>query len=203
MTLDRRRSTAGCGIGRAWYWNPLPSAASISPGRSGEISFSSTSAASRASRPSRRNSGLKPISNGSPWNGTGTVSRASPTSGVRADTVSSPSAKLSRSGAFFCASSEMRRTTSVISAPPSRSSCSYASGSSWRTFGNWPSISREESTTPAASKTTWLDRSDTAIVSALPCWTMRVSSCSARAGTLASNERASGASSRVSLTARR
>ena len=60
------------------------------------------------------------------------VSRASPTSGVRADTVSSPSEKASRSGAFFCASSEMRRTTSVISAPASWSSCSNASGSSCR-----------------------------------------------------------------------
>ena len=58
---------------------------------------------------------MKPISSGSPWNGTGSVSCASPTSGVRADTVSSPSANASRSGAFFCASSEMRRTTSVIS----------------------------------------------------------------------------------------
>jgi hypothetical protein len=43
---------------------------------------------------------------------------------VRAETVSSPSAKLSRSGAFFCASSEIRRTTSAISVPLSVSSCS-------------------------------------------------------------------------------
>ena len=94
------------------------------PGRSGEISFSTTSPPSMASRPSRRNSGLKPISSGSPANGTGSVSRASPTSGVRADTVSSPSVNASRSGAFFCASSEIRRTTSEISPPASRSSCS-------------------------------------------------------------------------------
>jgi hypothetical protein len=79
---------------------------------------------STASTPSRRNSGLKPISSGSPANGTGTVSRASPTSGVRAETVSSPSVNASRSGAFFCASSEMRRTTSEISDPASRRSCS-------------------------------------------------------------------------------
>ena len=60
-------------IGISRYRNPLPSAAWIRPGRSGEISLSSTSPASIASRPSRRNSGLKPISSGSPWNGTGSA----------------------------------------------------------------------------------------------------------------------------------
>ena len=42
---------------------------SIRPGRSGLISFSTSSSDSMLSSPSRRNSGLKPISNGSPWNG--------------------------------------------------------------------------------------------------------------------------------------
>jgi exosortase A-associated hydrolase 1 len=45
--------------------------------------------------------------------------------------------------------------------------------------------------------------SATARRSAPACWTMRVSSCSARAGTLASKEPSSAASSRVSLTDRR
>ena len=85
------------------YRKPLPSADSIRPGRSGLISFRTTSPAPALSRPSRRNSGLKPISNGSPANGTGSGSLASPTSGVWAETFSSPSVKLSRSGAFFCA----------------------------------------------------------------------------------------------------
>ena len=71
---DHRRSRMAGGytfsrIGIRRYTNPLPSAASISPGRSGEISLSSTSPDSTASRPSRRNSGLKPISSGSPRNG--------------------------------------------------------------------------------------------------------------------------------------
>ena len=57
---------------------------------------------------------------------------ASPTSGVWAETVTSPSWKLSRSGAFFWASRLMRRTTSVNSGPASRSSCSKVSGRSWR-----------------------------------------------------------------------
>ena len=41
-----------------------------------------TSPSSIASRPSRRNSGLKPISRGSPWKATGSASWASPTYGV-------------------------------------------------------------------------------------------------------------------------
>ena len=63
---------------------------SISPGRRGLISFSTSSSESMLSSPSRRNSGLKPISNGSPWKGTGIASLASPTSGVCAETVSCP-----------------------------------------------------------------------------------------------------------------
>src|SRR4029077_3863636 len=70
---------------------------SIRPGRSGLMSFRTSSSDSRLSSPSRRNSGLKPISKGSPWKGTGIVSLASPTSGVRADTASSPSRKPRRS----------------------------------------------------------------------------------------------------------
>ncbi len=48
--------------------------------------------------------------------GTGIVSEASPTSGVWAETVSSPSRKLRRSGAFFWASRLIRRARPVISA---------------------------------------------------------------------------------------
>ena len=55
---------------------------------------------------------MKPISNGSPANGMGSGSLASPTSGVWAEIATSPSLKLSRSGAFFCAMRLMRRTTS-------------------------------------------------------------------------------------------
>src|SRR3954468_19019660 len=91
------------------YKSPAPSADSIRPGRSGEMSLRTRSPVSTLSRPSRRNSGLNPISNGSPLNGTGSASEASPTSGVCADTVTSPSVNDSRSGAFFCASSETRR----------------------------------------------------------------------------------------------
>ena len=63
------------------------------PGAAGEISFSSTSSDSTLSRPSRRNSGLKPISSGSPWNGTGSALARLADVGRRADTVSSPSVK--------------------------------------------------------------------------------------------------------------
>ena len=48
------------------YRNPESSPASIRPGRSGLISFRITSSAATDSRPSWRNSGLNPISNGSP-----------------------------------------------------------------------------------------------------------------------------------------
>ena len=102
----------------------------IRPGRSGLISFRSSSSDSALSRPSRKNSGLKPISSASPAKGTGSDSLASPTSGVCADTSSVPSEKRSRSGAFFCASRPTRRTTSSSSSRLIRSSCSYASGSS-------------------------------------------------------------------------
>jgi glucose-6-phosphate 1-dehydrogenase len=73
-----------------------------------------------------------PFSRGSPWNGTGSDSSASPTSGVCAETVSSPGWNASLSGAFFCASRLIRRTTSASSEPAIRSSCSKDSGSSWR-----------------------------------------------------------------------
>ena len=46
---------------------------------------------------------MNPISSGSPVNGTGSDSCASPTSCVCAETVSSPSAKRSRSGELRCA----------------------------------------------------------------------------------------------------
>ena len=106
-TRHRRPSTFRR-IGMIRYRKPLPSPASIRPGRSGLMSFRTRSPASTLSRPSRRKSGLKPISNGSPGNGTGSGSLASPTSGVCAETVSSPSLKRSRSGAFFCAMRLMR-----------------------------------------------------------------------------------------------
>jgi len=88
------------------------------------MSLSTTSAEPALSRPAMRNSGLKPISNGSPANGTGSGSLASPTSGVCADTRSSPSLNDSRSGAFFCAMRLMRRTTSSNSSRLIVSSCS-------------------------------------------------------------------------------
>ena len=69
--------------------------AAVTAGRSGEISFNRKSSALIDSIPSRRNSALKPISIESPENCTGTDSFASPTSCVRANTVSSPSAKRS------------------------------------------------------------------------------------------------------------
>src|SRR5439155_12232510 len=119
-------------MGMIRYTKSPPSGDSISPGRRGFISFSTSSSDSTLSSPSRRNSGLKPISKRSPANGTGIASLASPTSGVCADTVSVPSLKLSRSGAFLSASTLMRRTTSVSSAVARRSSCSTDSGKSWR-----------------------------------------------------------------------
>ena len=67
-------------------------------------------------------------------------------------------------------------------------------------MGNWPSIRRDESTTPPASKITWFVRTETLRRSASVACTIRVSSCSARAGTFASNAPASGASSFVSFT---
>jgi hypothetical protein len=70
-------------------------------------------------------------------------------------------------------------------------------------LGNWPSIRRDESTTPPASKITWFVRTDTLSASASVCCTIRVSSCSARAGTFASKDPVSGASSFVSFTDRR
>src|SRR5215218_8980479 len=67
----------------------------MSPGRSGLMSLSLTVSSTTDSRPSRRKSALKPISSGSPAYATGSDSRASPTSCVWADTVSSPSSKRS------------------------------------------------------------------------------------------------------------
>ena len=89
-----------------------------------------TSLASALSRPSRKKSALKPISSASPLNGTGSDSLASPMSGVCAERSRAPSAKRMRSGAFFCASRLIRRTTSRSSGALTRSSCSNVSGSS-------------------------------------------------------------------------
>src|ERR1700691_2569944 len=66
-------------IGMIRYTNLPPSGDSIRPGRSGLMSLSTSSSDSTLSRPSRRNSGLKPISNGSPEEGIGRSSLASPT----------------------------------------------------------------------------------------------------------------------------
>ena len=74
--------------------------------------------------PSLRNSGLNPISSGSPSKAAGIVSWASPTSGVSAATVSSPDSNESRSGALRCASWLTRRVTSRKSDRGSRTSCS-------------------------------------------------------------------------------
>ena len=101
-------------------------------GRSGLISFTRTSSPSIDSSPSRRKSALKPISSGSPVNAAGIDSRDSPTSCVRAITVSSPSAKRTWSGVERWIITEARRTTSSSSPRGSVSSCSNASGSSCR-----------------------------------------------------------------------
>ena len=69
-------------IGITRYRKPAPSSPDwISPGRNGLISFSTSSSDSVLSSPSRKNSGLKPISSVSPLKGTGSDSLASPTSG--------------------------------------------------------------------------------------------------------------------------
>ena len=59
---------------------------------------------------------MKPITNSSPEYAAGIVSCVSPTSWVCAETVSSPSARRSRSGELRSASTEARRTTSASSA---------------------------------------------------------------------------------------
>src|SRR6185436_19827013 len=86
-TRDHRQPRSGAELSRL-VRAEIPQAEVSDDHTLSRLGISRTSADSSASRPSRRNSGLKPISNGSPWNGTGTVSCASPTSGVRADTVS-------------------------------------------------------------------------------------------------------------------
>ena len=79
------------------------------PGRKGLIRRSAISSVATDSSPSRRNSGLNPISSGSPENGTGSDSFASPTSCVCAEIVTSPSANRSRSGEFRWAITAARR----------------------------------------------------------------------------------------------
>src|SRR5260370_241503 len=69
----------------------------MSPALSGLISLNTRSSDSALSRPSRRNSGLKPISSASPLNATGGDSLAAPISGARAAASTDPS--LSRVGA--------------------------------------------------------------------------------------------------------
>ena len=64
-------------------------------------------------------------------------------------------------------------------------------------------MSRDERTTPPRSNTTWLARTPIVSSPSSPAWAMRTSSCSARAGTFASKEPSSGASSPVSFTERR
>ena len=98
---------------------------------------------------------------------------------------------------------ELQLAGAEISVPDSCSSCSKASGRSWRWLGNWPSISREDRTTPSASNTTWPARCEIASSPSPMPAAMRWSSCIARAGTLASKAPLSGCSSAVSLTARR
>jgi len=67
-------------------------------------------------------------------------------------------------------------------------------------LGNWPSISRDERTTPSSSNTTWFWSTLTlSCPSSVPAATL-ASSWSARAGTFTSNAAVSGASSAVSFT---
>src|SRR5262249_37073639 len=80
-------------IGMIRYQNE-PSSPCSNPGRSALISFIRTVSPSTLSTPSRRKSGLNPISSRSPWKSTGIDSRASPTSCVCAARVSDPSSKL-------------------------------------------------------------------------------------------------------------
>ena len=75
---------------------------------------------------------MKPISSVSPVKPAGIDSCDSPTSCVRAITVSSPSANRSWSGVERWIITEARRTTSSSSLRGSVNSCSNASGSSCR-----------------------------------------------------------------------
>ena len=75
-----------------------------------------TPLASTLSMPSIRYWGLNAISSGSPEKGAGSDSAASPMSGVSAATLSSPSEKANRSGAFRWASWLTRRATSSTTA---------------------------------------------------------------------------------------
>ena len=111
-------------------YQKLSSGETTSPGRNGLMSLSCTLSVDTASSPSRRNSGLNPISRGSPAYSIGIDSRASPTSCVCAETVSSPSAKRSRSGALRCARTPARRMTSSSGARAVVSSASNDSGRS-------------------------------------------------------------------------
>src|SRR6266516_4564471 len=112
-------------------YQKLSSCAAISPGLSGLIRRSCTVSPATASSPSRRKSGLKPISIGSPAYSIPSDSRASPTSWVCAETESSPSANRSRSGELRCAMTDARRTTSRSGARGVVTSASKLSGRSW------------------------------------------------------------------------
>ena len=70
------------------------------PGRNGLISLRVSSSVSALSSPSRKNSGLKPISSGSPANGREGLAGLAYVRGLRRPS-SAPSEKRSRSGAFL------------------------------------------------------------------------------------------------------
>src|SRR5438105_1949968 len=128
---DRLDDQPGRRIGMTRYVKSSPSPW-ITAGRRGLMSFTRTSSLSSSSRPSRRKSALNPISSTSPVYATGSDSCDSPTSCVRAITVSSPSANRSCSGVARWIITDARRMTSSSSTRGSVSSCSNDSGSSCR-----------------------------------------------------------------------
>ena len=115
------------------YWNPLPSAAWISPGRSGRDELQQHVAGLDASSPSRRNSGLKPISSGSPWNGHGhRLARLADVRRARRHRQLALGERQPQRRVLLRQQRDAAHDVGQLSPPPVRSSCSYASGSSWR-----------------------------------------------------------------------
>ena len=143
---------------------------------------------------------MKPISNGSPANGMGSGSLASPTSGVWAETFTSPSVKLRRSGAFFWAMRLMRRTTSRSSSRDTRQLVLVGLGQQLAVVGELAVDQPARERDAADLEHDLVRRGRRSRISSTSSRTRRPSSSSARAGTLASKPPSSGASSRVSFT---
>ncbi len=92
---------------------------------------------------------------------------------------------------------------SSSSARGNLTSCSKVSGISWRQLGNCPSIKRDARVTGPARKTAWFLLRAISTESAPSVATMRASSRSAFAGTLASTSRVASSSSSDCFTLRR